>query len=189
MKHAAGQKVRRLTLLQQMDRSPNSSATKMMITNSGKYGITTGSYSAEFLELTDVGRSVVDTTKPENERRSASFDLAIKGVDPFQQLYAQYLDKRLPEKEIMKDVLRDSSLDIHDLDECVDTFIVNVKALDLLRTIGGAETLISIEQAVEELSGQKHNQNPGTVADSSFVSPQKKSQSIPIQNLLTPMQV
>jgi hypothetical protein len=36
-------------------------------------------------------------------------------------------------------------------DECVDTFTVNVKDLDLLRTIGGAETLVSIRQVLDEL--------------------------------------
>src|SRR5260370_4786085 len=54
-KYAAGQKVRRLTLLQQMQKSPTSSVTKMLITNSGKYGVTTGSYAAEWLELTQAG--------------------------------------------------------------------------------------------------------------------------------------
>src|SRR5258708_5559906 len=51
MKHAAGDKVRRLTLLQKMNKAPGSGATKMMITNSGKYGITEGSYAAEYIEL------------------------------------------------------------------------------------------------------------------------------------------
>ena len=50
MRFASGDKVRRLTLLQQMDKSPNSSATKMLITNSGKYGIAEDPYAAEFLE-------------------------------------------------------------------------------------------------------------------------------------------
>lgn len=151
MKSAAGDKVRRLTLLQQMDKSPNSSATKMLITNSGKYGITKGSYAAEYLELTSEGRIVVDTAKPMRERRRAAFDLAIAGVPPFKLLYDQYKEKRLPQREIMKDVLKDSSIDVPDPDECVDTFTVNVKELDLLRTIGGAETLVAIEQVIEEL--------------------------------------
>ena len=77
MKHAAGEKVRRLTLLQQMDKSPNSGPTKMMITNSGKYGITTGSYAAEYLELTEQGRTAVDSSRPPREQRRASFALAI----------------------------------------------------------------------------------------------------------------
>ena len=86
MKHAAGERVRRLTLLQQMDKSPTSGPTKQMITNSGKYAITNGSYAAEHLELTDTGRVVVDTTLPEVERRKAAFDLAINGVAPFKHL-------------------------------------------------------------------------------------------------------
>lgn len=54
--YASGRRVRRLTLLAKMDRSPNSGPTKMLITTSGKYGFTKGSYSAEYLELTDLGR-------------------------------------------------------------------------------------------------------------------------------------
>lgn len=150
MRFASGDKVRRLTLLQQMNKSPTSGPTKMMITNSGKYGITTGSYAAEYLELTDIGRVTVDSSATPVDRMKAAFDLAVTGVAPFKVLYDHYKGKRLPEREIMKDVLSDSSIEVPDLDECVDTFTVNVKDLKLLRTIGGAETLISIEQALEE---------------------------------------
>lgn len=152
MKFASGDRVRRLTLLGQMDKSPTSGPTKMMITNSGKYGITTGSYIAEYLELTEKGRLAVDSSLPQADRRRAAFDLAIDGIAPFKVLYDHYKDKRLPEREVMKDVLRDSPITVPDIDECVDTFTVNVKDLELLRTIGGAETLVSIDQVLEELT-------------------------------------
>ena len=126
-----------------------------MITNSGKYGITNGSYAAEYLELTQKGRTAVDSSVGPREQRRASFALAINGVPPFKLLYDHYKDKRLPEREVMKDVLRDSDIEVPDPDECVDTFTVNVKDLDLLRTIGGAETLVSIDQVVDELPGEK----------------------------------
>ena len=87
MKFAAGERVRRLTLLQRMDKSPNSGPTKQMITNSGKYSITTGSYSAEFIELTDKGLIAANTQLPEIDRRKAAFDLAIDGIAPFKLLY------------------------------------------------------------------------------------------------------
>jgi hypothetical protein len=151
MNFASGDKVRRLTLLEKMNKSPNSGPTKMMITNSGKYGITKGSYAAEYLELTEKGRTVVDSQKSERERRQAAFELAVDGIPPFQLLYDHYKDKRLPEREIMKDVLKDSNIDVPDPDECVDTFTVNVKDLDLLRTIGGAETLVALAQVLDEL--------------------------------------
>ncbi|MGM3274531.1 hypothetical protein [Ralstonia sp. 24A2] len=153
MQHAAGERVRRLTLLEKMAKSATSGTTKMMITNSGKYGITTGSYAADFLELTPKGAVAVNSTLPEKDRRKAAFDLAIDGIAPFKILYEHYQGKRLPEREIIKDFLRDSKLVVPDLDECVDTFIVNVKDLGLLRTIGGAETLVSIEQVLEQLPG------------------------------------
>ena len=151
MRLASGDKVRRLTLLQQLDKSPNSSVTKMLITNSGKYGITKGSYAAEFLELTILGKQAVDPQSPPGVRRQAEFTLAIDGIAPFKLLYDSYKGKRLAEREIMKDVLREAKLDNIDFDECVDTFTVNIKDLDLLRTIGGAETVVSIEQVVDEL--------------------------------------
>lgn len=151
MKHAAGEKVRALTLLEKLGKSTSSSGTRMLITNSSKYGITTGSYTAEFFELTPVGSIAVNTTKSEQERRKAAFQLAVESVAPFKYLYDHYKGKRLPEREIIKDVIRDSKIDIPDLDECVDTFIVNAKDLELLRTIGGAETLVPIEQVLEEL--------------------------------------
>lgn len=148
---AAGDRVRRLTLLEKMGKSDTSSSTRMMITNSGKYGITTGSYASEFMELTPAGNLVVNPSTSEVDRRRAAFSLAIEGIAPFKVLYDHYRGKRLPEREIIKDVLRDSGTQAPDLDECVDTFIVNTKYLGLLRTIGGAETLITIEQVVEEL--------------------------------------
>lgn len=151
MTHAAGERVRRLTLLEKIAKSATSSSTKMMITNSGKYGITTGSYAADFIELTDKGAVAVNTALPRADRDQAAFELAVDGIAPFKLLYEHYKSKRLPEREIIKDFLRDSSIAVPDLDECVDTFIVNVKDLGLLRTIGGAETLVSIEQALEEL--------------------------------------
>jgi hypothetical protein len=182
MRFASGDKVRRLTLLQQMNRSPTSGPTKAMITNSGKYGITTGSYAAEHLELTETGRVAVDPSAAPVDRMKASFDLAVTGVAPFKVLYEHYKGKRLPEREIMKDVLADSPIEVPDLDECVDTFTVNVKDLKLLRTIGGAETLISIEQAMEEAAkaapaGRENVVPPGSSLHATVTAFEKKRAS------------
>ena len=150
---AAGEKVRQLTLLEKMGKSTSSSGTRMMITNSGKYGITIGGYTSEYFELTQLGAIIVNPNRPERERKQATFELGIAGIAPFKALYEHYKGKRLPDREVIKDVLRDTSLQVPDLDECVDTFIVNAKDLGLLRTIGGAETLVSIDQVLEEIPG------------------------------------
>jgi len=50
----------------------------------------------------------------------------------------------------MKDVLRESGQAVEDKQECIDTFIVNVKFLGLLKTIAGAETLLPIDHVLDE---------------------------------------
>lgn len=68
----------------------------------------------------------------------------------FKLLYEQYRGKKLPSHEVMKDTLRQANLDIENEQECLDTFVVNVKFLGLLQTIAGAETLVPVEQVVDE---------------------------------------
>ena len=149
--YASGQKVRRLTLLKEMDKSPTSSGTKMLITNSGKYGITTGSYAAEWLSLTERG-SLASAPGPLTKGRlKARFQLAIEGVTPFSALYTEYRGKKLPSHDVMKDVLKDQRIPEELLQECVDTFVVNAKDLNLIQTIAGSETVVSIEQLLDEL--------------------------------------
>lgn len=156
---AAGERVRRLTLLRQMDRSPTSSTTRYLIINSGKYAITTGNYNAEWLSLTDLGKAATNPTGDPRAKRLAQFKLAIEGVTQFKQLYEEYSGKRLPAHEVLKDVLRGGSTPDEDIGELVDAFVVNAKDLGLLQTIAGAETLLTIDHVLDELH------NADTVAE------------------------
>jgi hypothetical protein len=150
-KIAAGGKVRRLTLLEKMNRNPTSGPTRQLITISGKYGITTGSHSAEWFELTELGRLACDPKGEPRSRLESQFKLAIEQIQPFNILYEAYKNKRLPDHDVIKDELVEAKLGIENPTECIDLFVVNIKDLGLLRTIASSETLISIEQALEEL--------------------------------------
>jgi hypothetical protein len=150
-KIAAGEKVRRLTLLKQLNLSPGSSSTQMLITNSGKYKITIGSYAADYLEFTENGKIACDPNAKPAVKLKARFALAINGVEAFKVLYDEYHGKKLVARGVMEDRLKETELKIDDMNECIDIFITNVKELGLLQTIGGSEHLISIEQALEEL--------------------------------------
>jgi hypothetical protein len=149
-KIAAGSRVRRLTLCEQMKISPTSSGTIMLITNSGKYGITKGSYAAEWLELTPDGNLASGPETPIREKLKAKFRLAIEGVKPFNALYEEYEGKKLPAQAVVKDFLQSAKVEVENFDECIDTFIVNAKFLGLLRTIAGSEVLIPIDQAIDD---------------------------------------
>lgn len=149
-KYAAGEKVRRLTLLQKMNLSPTSSATQMLITNSGKYGITSGSYAAEWLELTSFGKIASDPSASIRAKLEARFKLAVEMIAPFRELYEGYCGKKIPSHEVLKDFLQEKQ-SLSDADECIDLFIVNAKFLNLLQTVAGAEMLLPIEQIVDDL--------------------------------------
>ena len=160
--HASGGEVRRLTLLEKMGKSPTSSATRDLITNSSKYGITAGSYTAESLTLTSQGSVASDPTRADAARKSAQFELGIRKVEPFAVLFDAFVGKRLPSHEVMRDLLLQKVKGLDDPRECVDLFVVNAKFLGLLRNIGGVETLVAVEDAFDSSSGDRQDPNQST---------------------------
>lgn len=150
-RYAAGQRVRRLKLFEQLNKSPDSSTSRQLVTSSGQYGVTKGGYTAEYLELTSEGHlATAEDTQPAKLLRT-QFDLSIAGIVPFSLLYEKYKGNKIPAREILADNLNEISIPQSFQDECVDTFIVNAKRLNLLRTIAGSERLIPVEQAMEDL--------------------------------------
>lgn len=149
--HAAGQKIRRTTLFEKLNKSPDSGPSRALITNSSKYGITTGSYKADYLELTPVGARATDPEASARDKLRARFDLAIMNVPPFNFLYESLKGKRIPSPEVMRDSLSDAGVSEDHRKECVELFLENAKFLGLLRTTAGAERLAPIDQLLEEL--------------------------------------
>jgi hypothetical protein len=150
-KYAAGQKVRRLTLFDQMQKSPDSGASRQMIINANKYGLIKGGYSAEYLELTADGRIATSTEGAVRDRLSVQFKLAIQQIPPFKAIYDSQKGNRLPALSVLEDKARENGIPDEDAKECVDVFVVNAKYLGILKPIAGAERIIPIEQAIEEL--------------------------------------
>ena len=152
-KHASGERVYRLTLLKAMDKSPTASTTQNLITNSSKYGLTTGGHSAEYLELTPEGRLVTSDSSTQSQIIETKFKLAIERIKPFQVLYDRFKGKRLPSHEVLADTLRESQAEITDIKECIDVFITNSLYLGLLQMLQGTEMLLTIEARLNEVKG------------------------------------
>jgi hypothetical protein len=150
-KHAAGQKVRRLTLLDQMQKSPDSSGTRQLIVNSNKYGLTKGSYIAEYLELTADGKVATGADVSPRDKLKARFKLAFETVPPFKALYEAQKGNRLPATSVLEDLAKEQGIPAADIKECVEMFIVNAKFLGVLKPIAGAERIVPVEQVLEEL--------------------------------------
>lgn len=150
-KHAAGAKIRRLTLFESIKKSPDSGPSRTLVTNSSKYGLTVGGYQADYLELTPKGRTATDPEASPKDRLKARFDLAIASIQPFKELYDRLAGKKLPATPVIHDNLREINVAEDDLAKCADAFVVNAKFLGLLRNVAGAERLLPIEHVVEEM--------------------------------------
>jgi hypothetical protein len=150
-KYAAGQKVRRLTLFDQMGKSPDSGPSRQLIINSNKYGLTKGGYQAEHLELTADGKLATGADVPPKEKAKARFRLAIENIPPFKALYESQVGNRLPATSVLEDLAKEQGIPEKDAKECVEMFIVNAKYLGVLRPIAGAERIVPLDQVLEEL--------------------------------------
>lgn len=149
-----------------------------MVTTSGKYGITKGSYKAEFLELTDLGNIATNPESSAAAGRKALFDLGVAGVPAFRHLYDTNKGKRLPSPEVMRDQLADVNIPEPNRKECVDIFLENAKFLGLLRTTAGAERLVPIEQVLEDLPGEPAAENARLGRPSDATEPEASRQTL-----------
>jgi hypothetical protein len=82
---------------------------------------------------------------------AARFKLAIERIPPFKALYEAQKNSRLPDSSVLEDLVREHGIPKEDVKECVEIFTVNAKFVGILKPIAGAERIISIEQALEEL--------------------------------------
>jgi len=150
-KHASGQKVRRLTLFNQIQKSPDSGTSRRLITNASKYGLIKGSYVSEYLELTLEGNIASSAEAPEQDKLKARFKLAIENIPVFKKLYESQKGNRLPASTVLEDLAKENEIPEGETKECVEMFIVNAKFLGILKPIAGAERIIPLEQILEEL--------------------------------------
>lgn len=145
-------RIRRITLFEQLDRSPDSGLARQDIVNSNRYGITQGSYKAEFIELTDKGAIATSPDTPERERTRMRFELGITAIEPLNVLYEALKSQKLPAQQVMRDQLV-VALNYSEewAQEAVELFIVNAKHIGILRPVSGTERVLTIEHHLDEM--------------------------------------
>jgi hypothetical protein len=158
----SGQPVRRLTLFDHLKKAPDSGASRMLITNANKYGLTKGSYVAEQLELTAEGRKAVDESTPKREQAQIRAKLAVLDIEPFRQLYERFTNSKLPAKAVLTDAIKEFGVPDEFAEEGVDTFIVNLRFICLLQTLSGAERIVAIDHLLDSLPTSRIGINGGS---------------------------
>lgn len=149
--YGSGQPVKRLTLFDQLGKSPESGGSRQLIINSGRYGLTKGGVQAENIELTSEGQKVSDDQVPAREQARLKAELAIFRIEPFQKLYQRFVGNKLPAHAVLIDAVKEIGVDPDHAAEAVDTFVVNLRFVGLLKTLSGAERIISEDMLLGEL--------------------------------------
>ena len=162
---AGESKVRRLRLFELLERSPDSGSSRQLIINSSRYGLTTGNYAAEWIELTKEGKIVTSDEAAEREKMRVRFDLAIAKVPPFQKMHSHLENKKLPAKGILIDFLKEEGYNEDETSECVDTFLLNAKFVGVLQIMSGAERIVSLEHLLDYSSITEVKPRGGSVPD------------------------
>lgn len=150
-KYGSGQPVRRISLFDHINKSPESGPSRQWITNANKYGLIKGSYAAEHLELTPDGVKAVDDESQKREQLKARVKLAIQDVALFNSLYERFVGNKLPARAALIDAARELDVSDEFLEEAIDTFIVNMRDLGLLQTLSGAERIVTIDHLLDTL--------------------------------------
>jgi hypothetical protein len=148
---ASGNPVRRLILFGHLGKSPDSSASRDLITNSAKYGLTKGSYKAETIELTPESQTIFGERTTLREKAKARVALAVLGVIPFASLYERFKDLKLPARAALIDAAREFGVPDEFLSEGVDTFVLNLKEVGLLQSVAGAERIVTVDHMLDLL--------------------------------------
>lgn len=151
LEFGSGQPVRRLSLFDELGKSPDSGTSRQLIVNSNKYGLTEGSYTAEYIKLTADGLRAVDEEVQQRERAKARVLLAIENIEPFQNLYNRFKGNKLPAKTALVDAATETGLEKEAAEEAVDTFILNLRYVGLLQMLSGAERIVTLEHLLDSL--------------------------------------
>ena len=140
--------IQRLTLFNKLERSPTSSSSRALITNSAKYGLTSGSYAVPTLKVTENGLKAISA---ESSTAEMLLNLAVEQFDPFRELYKKLSNHRLPDMTVLGDELGSLGIDDGDCPQAAEIFAANIRFLGLVRETGGSEVVTSVSQADDQL--------------------------------------
>ncbi len=146
VKQNSGRPMRRLTIFDDLNRSPSSSTSRSLVTASSGYGLTQGSYKSEMINLLDRGMKIVTKRDPK-----AKLD-AVLGVRIFKQFYENYCNSIVPSNSAAKDFLISKGISEGNAQKCLEVLLRNGEYVGLIQEISGVKRIVSADYALEKLS-------------------------------------
>ena len=136
--HNAGNPYDRLDLAKAVNKSPTSSEFRMLITASGQFGLTEGSYAAKSISLTPLGRSIVFPQSP--SERAECLKKALLSIQFYAKFFTDFDNNKLPPMDYLVGTLnRTYEIPVEDCKNCYGLIVKNAKELEILDEIGGSQ--------------------------------------------------
>jgi hypothetical protein len=160
----------RILLADAMSRSPNSTQFRDLITASGKYGFTRGSYAADVIELTDLGEQL---TKPRSqEEHLEALRAGMKNIPLLNQILNLYENNKLPTPEFLRNARERDPFDVKAewSQEAAEIFVANGRHVGFIRTIGGSFYVILESGAPIEEAPPRETMNVDPALDAYVVA-------------------
>jgi hypothetical protein len=148
---AGSNAVRRLTLFDHLKRAPESGPSRQWITTAARYGLIKGSAASEQLQLTPEGDVATSKDVSPREQTRARIKLAIDAIELFKTLYDKFAGQKLPSSALLEDAAGDAGLAEALRREAVEMFILNLRFVGLLKTLSGAERILTVDHALDQL--------------------------------------
>ena len=143
----------------------NSSSFRNLLTSSHRYGLTIGSYKAEKIEMTPLGKSIIEFTS--DEQKNQGLLEALLNPDLFKGFLQKYDRKEFPREAIIKNVLKNEfNIPNERLDVCTSVIIDNVNDF---RIIHEKTKMLRLSQ----LSQQKANSDMESIEDNNYDVPEE----------------
>ncbi|MDB5185855.1 MAG: hypothetical protein JWL85_378 [Candidatus Saccharibacteria bacterium] len=157
-----GDPVPRLLVFDRLNKSPESGTSRMMVTASNAYGLTTGSYSAERLGITNRGKTAINGSP--DEKKAAIIETLMSN-SLFVSFYENYKNKKIPDPGIGADYLKQAAgLNDKDAKQAYEIFVKNLKTYGLTREMSGRETIIPVEMVAPSINADEvHSPKEGSV--------------------------
>lgn len=170
----SGQPVRRLSVFDHLGKSPESGPSRQLIINANKYGLIEGGYQADSLKITANALKVLESESAPREQAKARVKLAIEDIQPFADLYTRFMSNKLPARAALIDAAKDVGVADEMSEECVDTFIVNLRFVGLLQTLSGAERIITIDHLLDSLPSTPNRQTSASSTRAIYGQPERE---------------
>jgi hypothetical protein len=165
-----GEPVPRLIVFDRLGKSPDSGHSRMLVTTSNAYGLTTGSYQAERLGVTERGRSLV-TASSEGQRNAVAIKVLFEN-DLFGQFYERFKNKTVPDVAIAADFLKQTGgLSDADAKVALDVFLHNLKDYGFVQEMSGRQTIVSQDMVNIETPDKDHEDQAEEKEDTSQKQP------------------